>query len=238
MMTLRCLGFCFTIWAVSLAQDLVVTQPISAQGTEGGSVVLPCSYHTTSKPKVGSYQWVKDPGLAVKKSTPEFMGRVNCTSDQHFLLDRRADLEIRDLRHYDSGIYRCVVNIHGLQEASGNGTELQVVKAAVAPKDNEEGVLWLMELGAGLGSVLAASAAVSLIILCCRRKRGRRARGARAKGPSQDPEAKAEATSVPDLNYVELTVIKKGTRIQTERETITYASVEKHGKDALSDHSG
>ncbi|XP_077187347.1 natural cytotoxicity triggering receptor 3-like [Paroedura picta] len=139
------------LFAVSQAQDLVVTQPISAQGTEGGSVILPCSYHTTSKPKVGSYQWVKDPGLAVRKSTPEFMGRVNCTSDQHFLLDRRADLEIRDLRHYDSGIYRCVVNIHGLQEALGNGTELQVVKAAVGPIDVETGdslvLLWLFLRG-------------------------------------------------------------------------------------------
>ncbi|KAL8213124.1 UNVERIFIED_CONTAM: hypothetical protein K2H54_060853 [Gekko kuhli] len=136
---------------ISQAQDLVVSQPSSAQGTEGSSVTLYCSYNTTAKSNVGSYQWVKDLDLAVKNSTPQFTGRVNCTSDQHFVLDRRADLVIRDLRHYDSGIYRCMVNIHGLQEASGNGTQLQVVKAATGPGDVQLGdnmvLVWLFLRG-------------------------------------------------------------------------------------------
>ncbi|XP_060094692.1 natural cytotoxicity triggering receptor 3-like [Heteronotia binoei] len=141
-----------TILIVSQAQDLVVSQPSSAQGIEGSSVTLRCSYNYTSKPKVGSYQWVKDPGLVVvKNSTPEFMGRLNCTSDLRFLLDQRADLELQDLRHYDSGIYRCVVSIYGVQEASGNGTKLQVMKAATGPGDVQLGdnmvLVWLILRG-------------------------------------------------------------------------------------------
>ncbi|KAL8213163.1 UNVERIFIED_CONTAM: hypothetical protein K2H54_061082 [Gekko kuhli] len=117
------------IRTVSLAQDLVVSQPSFAQGTEGDSIMLHCSYNTTAKPKVGSYQWVKYPGLVVKSSSQEFVGRVNCTLDEDFLLKKRADIEIRDLRLNDSGMYHCAVNIHGLQEASGNGTGLQVTRA-------------------------------------------------------------------------------------------------------------
>ncbi|KAL8213126.1 UNVERIFIED_CONTAM: hypothetical protein K2H54_060862 [Gekko kuhli] len=128
-----------------------------------------------------------------------------------------------------------MVNIHGLQEASGNGTQLQVVKAAAAPNGNgmEKDVSLWMGLGAGLGS----AAAVPLTFLCCRRRRGRRAKESRAKGPCQDPEAKAEGTAVADLNYVELIVIKKGKKTKTRRETVTYASVERHSKDVLSDPS-
>ncbi|XP_077187322.1 natural cytotoxicity triggering receptor 3-like [Paroedura picta] len=111
------------------AQDLVVSQPSLAQGTEGGSITLRCSYLLPSEPKVGSYQWVKYPGLVVKNTSQEFTGRVNCTSDQGFLSEKRADIEIRDLRLNDSGLYHCVVNIHGLQETSGNGTGLQVTTA-------------------------------------------------------------------------------------------------------------
>ncbi|XP_060094690.1 natural cytotoxicity triggering receptor 3-like [Heteronotia binoei] len=174
------LSYLITILIVSRAQELVVSQPRSAQGTEGRSITLRCSYNYISKPKVGSYQWVKDPGLVVvKNSTPEFTGRVNCTSDHHFLLDQRADLEIRDLRHYDSGIYRCVVSLYGVQEASGNGTKLQVMKAAGASKDNEKekGVSLLMGLGPGLGSVLVASAAVPLMFLYCRKRQGENEEG-------------------------------------------------------------
>nr|XP_028573448.1 natural cytotoxicity triggering receptor 3-like [Podarcis muralis] len=123
--------FCFILWAASQAQEpLMVSQPSSAEGAEGGSVTLTCSYNSTSEPKVGSFRWVKEPGVEVRKTTREFMGRVSPTSEQAFLLERRADIEIRDLRHYDSGVYRCVVKIPGFQETSGNGTELRVLKAA------------------------------------------------------------------------------------------------------------
>uniref|UniRef100_A0ACB8EFJ9 Uncharacterized protein n=1 Tax=Sphaerodactylus townsendi TaxID=933632 RepID=A0ACB8EFJ9_9SAUR len=121
---------CLSSTGVSVAQDPIVSQPSSAQGTEGDSITLRCSYNFFSKLKVGSYEWVKNPGLEVKNTSPEFMGRVNCTSDQGFLLEKRADIEIKDLRLYDSGTYRCVVNFHGLQEFSGNGTDLQVTEKA------------------------------------------------------------------------------------------------------------
>uniref|UniRef100_A0ACB8EG43 Uncharacterized protein n=1 Tax=Sphaerodactylus townsendi TaxID=933632 RepID=A0ACB8EG43_9SAUR len=120
---------CFLpVLTVSRAQDLEVFQPSSAEGTEGSSVILRCSYNTTSDIMIRSYWWVKDAGLVVKNATQEFTGRVNCPPGQDFLLAKRAYIEIRNLRLNDSGMYRCVVNIHGLQEASGKGTELQVIK--------------------------------------------------------------------------------------------------------------
>ncbi|XP_061478106.1 natural cytotoxicity triggering receptor 3 [Rhineura floridana] len=129
LMDLKTLHLMFILISVSHAQQrIVVSQPSSAEGTEGGSITLHCSYNSTSKITVGSYRWVKDPSVTVRNTTQEFLGRVNLTSDQGFLLERRADIEIQDLRHYDSGMYRCVVNIPGLGVTTGNGTELCVVK--------------------------------------------------------------------------------------------------------------
>ncbi|XP_032997841.1 natural cytotoxicity triggering receptor 3-like [Lacerta agilis] len=127
----------------------MVSQPSSAEGTEGGSVTLHCSYNSTSEPKVGSFRWVKEPGVEVRKTTREFMGRVSPTSEQGFLLERRADIEIRDLRHYDSGVYRCMVKIPGFQETSGNGTELRVLKEDLkgsnsAPQGDTMVLIWLL----------------------------------------------------------------------------------------------
>lgn len=121
--------FSIIILVISLAQNLMVSQPSYAQGAEGGSITLHCSYYLPFKPKVGSYQWMKYPSLVVKNTSQEFMGRVKCTSDQGFLSDKRADIEIRDLRLNDSGMYHCVVNIYSAWETSGNGTELQVTRA-------------------------------------------------------------------------------------------------------------
>ncbi|KAL8213125.1 UNVERIFIED_CONTAM: hypothetical protein K2H54_060859 [Gekko kuhli] len=135
MMDRKILLLMLALIRVSRPQDLMVSQPSSAEGTEGGSVTLTCSYKSTSESKVGSYWWVKDPGLVVKSTSQEFTGRVNCTSDQGFLLEKRADIEIQNLRLNDSGMYRCVVNIHGLQETSGKGTKLQVMKRVSWPQD-------------------------------------------------------------------------------------------------------
>ncbi|KAJ6653469.1 hypothetical protein lerEdw1_009223 [Lerista edwardsae] len=107
-----------------------------------------CSYSTRSEPKVGSYRWMKDSVVAVKNHTREFLGRVTLTSDQDFLSGRRADIEIQDLRHYDSGTYRCVVDIPGLPETTGNGTVLRVIKPAAAPKaprqEDYMNLVWLL----------------------------------------------------------------------------------------------
>lgn len=90
-------------------------------------IMLECSYKSSSKPKVGSYYWLKDTNLPVKNNTQEFLGRVTVTLDEGFL-EGRADVVIQDLRLNDSGIYRFMVNIPGLPEASGKGIELQVLK--------------------------------------------------------------------------------------------------------------
>nr|XP_034963060.1 uncharacterized protein LOC118081048 isoform X2 [Zootoca vivipara] len=223
MMPLECFCFCFILWAASQAQPpLVVSQPSSAEGTEGSSVTLHCSYNSTSEPKVGSFRWVKEPGVEVRKTTREFMGRVSPTSEQGFLLESRADIEIRDLRHYDSGVYRCVVKIPGFQETSGNGTELRVVKKDPKdPKKPAENSTHSIPLWAGLSSALAAFVASPLIVLYCRNRQGRRqARGSGIKRLSQDKKAESMA----DLNYSEL-VVKTAGKSKSQREKVTYASI-------------
>uniref|UniRef100_A0A8C8RPS2 Natural cytotoxicity triggering receptor 3 n=1 Tax=Pelusios castaneus TaxID=367368 RepID=A0A8C8RPS2_9SAUR len=116
----------------SWAQDLWVSQPSFVQGTEGSSIILPCSYNSSRVPRLGSYLWVKEvegARLEVSNGTQEFRGRVSRALDRSFLQERRADVEIRELRLYDSGTYRCLVKIPSLGEGVGNGTWLRVVKA-------------------------------------------------------------------------------------------------------------
>uniref|UniRef100_A0A8C8VFC3 Natural cytotoxicity triggering receptor 3 n=1 Tax=Pelusios castaneus TaxID=367368 RepID=A0A8C8VFC3_9SAUR len=111
---------------------LWVSQPSFVQGTEGSSVTLPCSYNSSRVPRLGSYLWVKEvegAWLEVSNGTQEFRGRVSRALDRSFLQERRADVEIQELRVYDSGTYRCLVKIPSLGEGVGNGTWLQVVKA-------------------------------------------------------------------------------------------------------------
>uniref|UniRef100_A0A8C0GHT6 Immunoglobulin V-set domain-containing protein n=1 Tax=Chelonoidis abingdonii TaxID=106734 RepID=A0A8C0GHT6_CHEAB len=82
-----------------------VSQPSSLQGTEGGSVTLPCSYNSTREPRLGSYTWVKEVAgarLELSNGTQEFGGRVSRAGDRSFLRERRADVELRDLRPYDN----------------------------------------------------------------------------------------------------------------------------------------
>nr|XP_042703910.1 natural cytotoxicity triggering receptor 3-like [Chrysemys picta bellii] len=125
------------LWTLALiagcrAQDLWVSQPVSVQGTEGGSVTLPCSYNSTREPRLGSYTWVKEVAgarLELSDGTQEFRGRVSRAQDRSFLRERRADVELRELRPYDTGTYRCLVKIPTLGEGAGNGTWLQVLKA-------------------------------------------------------------------------------------------------------------
>nr|XP_042703911.1 natural cytotoxicity triggering receptor 3-like [Chrysemys picta bellii] len=132
-MALHRLCVCLLSWSGSWAQDLWVSQPGSVQGTEGGSVTLPCFYNSTREPRLGSYTWVKEVAgarLELSDGTQEFRGRVSRAQDQSFLRERRADVELRELRPYDTGTYRCLVKIPTLGEGAGNGTWLQVLKAA------------------------------------------------------------------------------------------------------------
>uniref|UniRef100_A0A8C0G8Q3 Natural cytotoxicity triggering receptor 3 n=1 Tax=Chelonoidis abingdonii TaxID=106734 RepID=A0A8C0G8Q3_CHEAB len=134
----------------SWAQDLWVSQPSSMQGTEGGSVTLPCSYNSTREPRLGSYTWVKEVAgarLELSDGTQEFGGRVSRAGDRSFLRERRADVELRDLRPYDSGTYRCLVKIPTLGEGAGNGTWLQVLKAGESGQPRAPG----FSVGSGRG---------------------------------------------------------------------------------------
>ncbi|XP_077187277.1 polymeric immunoglobulin receptor-like [Paroedura picta] len=203
---------------VSGAQGLGVSQPSLVQGTEGGSVTLHCSYDTAHDTKVGSYRWVKNPGLLVKNTTPEFMGRLNRTSDQHFLSERRADIEIRDLKLNDSGMYRCVVEIHGLQETAGNGTELQVLdRGALLDPPTPGNGPGLFVLGAGLASAFIVSVAGCLLFLYCRRTQDCRNQVSRTRWPQQDHKA--------EVNYSEIAVTAEQNPL-SQREVVTYTAVD------------
>uniref|UniRef100_A0A674JF25 Natural cytotoxicity triggering receptor 3 n=1 Tax=Terrapene triunguis TaxID=2587831 RepID=A0A674JF25_9SAUR len=143
------------------ARDLWVSQPGSVQGTEGGSVTLPCSYNSTREPRLGSYTWVKEVAgarLELSDGTQEFRGRVSRAQDRSFLRERRADVELRDLRPYDTGTYRCLVKIPTLGEGAGNGTWLQVLKAGESGQPRTPG----FSPGSGRG--------VGAGVLCYQRK--------------------------------------------------------------------
>ncbi|XP_077688948.1 natural cytotoxicity triggering receptor 3-like [Eretmochelys imbricata] len=122
---------CCPLAVGSWAQGLWVSQPSSVQGTEGSSVTLPCTYNSTQKPRLGSYTWVKEVAgtrLELSNETQEFRGRVSRARDRSFLRERRANVELRDLRPYDTGTYRCLVKIPTVGAGAGNGTWLQVLK--------------------------------------------------------------------------------------------------------------
>uniref|UniRef100_A0A8D0DT50 Natural cytotoxicity triggering receptor 3 n=1 Tax=Salvator merianae TaxID=96440 RepID=A0A8D0DT50_SALMN len=91
--------------------DLEVFQPHYIERFDGESVILHCSYTSVFEPKGGRYWWLKDPGLEVKPTRPEFRGRLNSSTDERFLLCGRADIKLWDLRPSDSGIYYCIVHI-------------------------------------------------------------------------------------------------------------------------------
>ncbi|XP_063148819.1 natural cytotoxicity triggering receptor 3-like [Candoia aspera] len=157
---------CTIILIVACTQDLVVFQPRSAEGTEGGSVTLNCSFDSKSTPKVGSYWWLKDQKVEVRNTTGEFKGRVKLTTDLDFILKKRANIEIRELRHYDSGIYQCVVNIPGLLDTFGSGTELRVIKTQPQPVpkasslDDSLVLFWLL-----LRGILCAFGMTTLVLV-------------------------------------------------------------------------
>ncbi|XP_043353191.1 natural cytotoxicity triggering receptor 3 [Dermochelys coriacea] len=158
------------LWTLALiagcqVQGLWVSQLSSVQGTEGGSVTLPCTYNSTREPRLGSYTWVKEVAgaqLELSDRTQEFRGRVSRARDWSFLRERRADVELRDLRPYDTGTYRCLVKIPTVGEGAGNGTWLQVLKPAHSvPTDGKPDqfvLLWLFLRGLICTFSLAAGA--------------------------------------------------------------------------------
>ncbi|CAM5159478.1 unnamed protein product [Eretmochelys imbricata] len=183
------------LWTLALiagcrAQGLWVSQPSSVQGTEGSSVTLPCAYNSTREPRLGSYTWVKEVAgarLELSNETQEFRGRVSRARDRSFLRERRADVELRDLRPYDAGTYRCLVKIPTVGAGAGNGTWLQVLKPArsvpMDVKPDRFVLLWLFLRGLICIFGLAAGAMGTSLFYQTKlsRRRQRRVRELQAK---------------------------------------------------------
>ncbi|CAM4655571.1 unnamed protein product [Lepidochelys olivacea] len=215
-MALPQLCLCLLSCSGSWAQGLWVSQPSSVQGTEGGSVTLPCTYNSTREPRLGSYTWVKEVAgawLELSNETQEFRGRVSQARDRSFLRERRADVELRDLRPYDAGTYRCLVKIPTVGAGAGNGTWLQVLKPGPPPP----APLTLSMLSLGFGAAVGVAGGVAaLILICHKRRRDRREVGPQTEAPVQAP--------APELSYAELRV-KLGRRPAPAGEIVTYAAI-------------
>ncbi|XP_014381422.1 natural cytotoxicity triggering receptor 3 [Alligator sinensis] len=206
----------------SWSQELRVSQPGWAQGLEGGSVTLPCSYNTSVQgPQVGSYRWEKEPGLKVAPGVLPFQGRLGMPEARVFLEEGRADLEIHDLRHYDAGTYHCLVTLHGAPEVAGNGTRLHVDRPGTGTSQTMNSWLW-GAMGAGLGAMgLVSVIAAILVCVLHRQRQGRRETESRWEHPRQDQAAGLEP------NYVELRVKKGHGRVppQEKQLPVVYAAL-------------
>ncbi|XP_074873805.1 natural cytotoxicity triggering receptor 3-like [Carettochelys insculpta] len=188
---------CTVLWTLTLvagcwAQGLWVSQPSWAQGPEGGSVTLRCSYHSPRAPRLGSYAWEKEVGgawLEVSDGRPEFRGRVRRTGERSFLQERRADLELHHLRPYDNGTYRCLVNIPLVGQAVGNGTWLQVLPAVPALDVSSDKLilLWLFLRGLVCTFGLITSALGAALFYQRQRARRRRRRPGQRPAKPQMP---------------------------------------------------
>ncbi|XP_074873758.1 uncharacterized protein LOC142025127 [Carettochelys insculpta] len=203
------------------AQGLWVSQPSWAQGPEGGSVTLRCSYHSPRAPQLGSYAWEKEVGgawLEVSDGHPEFRGRVRRTGERSFLQERRADLELHHLRPYDNGTYRCLVNIPLVGQGVGNGTWLQVLPAAPPPAPTSPLAL---AVAVGLGTALGITGGAAALVWFCHRQR---------REPSEvrpQKEAPVQAPG-PMLTYAELRV-QPGRHPVPVGNPVTYAALGSRG---------
>ncbi|XP_067865098.1 natural cytotoxicity triggering receptor 3-like [Heterodontus francisci] len=105
----------------------VIQTPPFISATEGQSVILNCTYEGPSG--VGVFKWFKntEDGAEVTDQAVEYSGRITRASADDFKGKRDASINITDLRHYDSGIYYCKVELMGFQEKQGQGTTLNVV---------------------------------------------------------------------------------------------------------------
>ncbi|CAM4322819.1 unnamed protein product, partial [Lepidochelys kempii] len=170
----------------SWAQGLWVSQPSSVQGTEGGSVTLPCTYNSTQEPRLGSYTWVKEVAgawLELSNETQEFRGRVSQARDRSFLRERRADVELRDLRPYDAGTYRCLVKI---PTVGAGGREWDMAPGAETGGPPPTGPPNAEHAQLGFGAAVGVAGGVAaLILICHKRRRDRREVGPQTEAPVQ-----------------------------------------------------
>ncbi|XP_067865368.1 signal-regulatory protein beta-2-like isoform X8 [Heterodontus francisci] len=106
----------------------VIQTPSFINATEGQSVILNCTYEGPSG--VGVFKWFKntEDGAEVTDQAAEYSGRITRASADDFKGKRDASINIKDLRHYDSGKYYCKVELMGFQEQYGQGTTLNVMR--------------------------------------------------------------------------------------------------------------
>ncbi|XP_067865363.1 natural cytotoxicity triggering receptor 3-like isoform X3 [Heterodontus francisci] len=146
----------------------VIQTPSFINATEGQSVILNCTYEGPSG--VGVFKWFKntEDGAEVTDQAAEYSGRITRASADDFKGKRDASINIKDLRHYDSGKYYCKVELMGFQEQYGQGTTLNVMRKLLVEPSTEkssESLLHftLMYISAGaLGTLILFSGCYSL----------------------------------------------------------------------------
>ncbi|XP_078502136.1 natural cytotoxicity triggering receptor 3-like [Lissotriton helveticus] len=152
---------------LSSAKSLSVIQPSATHANIGSSVTLECMYSTSSGSTLGQYQWYKDnvSDNKVSSESREFWGRVYRPAKRSFQEEQKADIELRDVRSYDAGIYICEVELLAEGKARGNGTRLHVSANVTdgAANGGTQSVVFVLLLRAvcyAFGLILSALASI------------------------------------------------------------------------------
>ncbi|XP_051899859.1 natural cytotoxicity triggering receptor 3-like [Pristis pectinata] len=104
----------------------VAQTPSSVSATQGGSVLLNCTFEVISS-SVGKFGWRRPSlNLEISDQIPFYRDSV-VRSGQKLFAQKTAFIEIKDLAKFDSDLYVCEVEIRGVGKGKGNGTELIVI---------------------------------------------------------------------------------------------------------------
>ncbi|OCT85623.1 natural cytotoxicity triggering receptor 3-like [Xenopus laevis] len=115
-----------------LPQDIHVSQIPVINTRVGSTVILPCNYTLNIKNSTapGWYDWYRHVpnGPKVSDDSEDFKGRISKVSNDNFMDQKRADIELKDVMLSDTGNYICQVSFVSSMviSAHGNGTFINV----------------------------------------------------------------------------------------------------------------
>ncbi|XP_074045229.1 natural cytotoxicity triggering receptor 3 [Macrotis lagotis] len=120
------------------SSSLSVFQPPRIQVQKGGSVSLSCLFSISHKGSAIDFTtWYNDVATLdreVNNKTLVFRGRLVFSDQAQFLWDQMVELQIRDIRIYNAGLYLCKMDVLGLGIGTGEGTKLVVKEGSPWPK--------------------------------------------------------------------------------------------------------